>query len=513
MFDAEEEFPLIRRLRREILSARERVYRVGSPTPLERVDDFGGAEVYIKREDLSPIKAYKWRGAFNRMALLSDEERKQGVVTASAGNHAQGVALAAAELNIQALVYMPQTTPLVKRRAVEKFGGEWVSVILSGDSYDEACSAAEERAQKVGQTYIHAYDDLFVMAGQGTLADEVVMSGVGQFDVAYLQVGGGGMAAGVGAWLKALYPDIHLVGVEGVGQASMKAAVDSGRPVPLAELDIFCDGTAVREAGELPFQVCREIIDEWITVTNNEVSEAIRLCWDRLRCLSEPSGAMGLAGAWKQRDRLDGKRVLTVLCGANIDFNRLATISGEVGEGDRNRHYLRICIPEKGGSMLQLLDDVFDGVDIRAFQYGLNHREVAWPLFGLTLSEEEMASLRNSLEKNGYKYEEINDPEEISYRIIPLRSDLLEAPVFLDLEFYERPGALHSFLVRTIRGRGSFCYFNYTFTGERVGRALIGIDFQTKSERAEFLESLPTSGDGFRSFHPLGEAATAHLLG
>ena len=513
MLENEGENPLLRQLRRETLFARERVYQVARPTPLERIDDFGQAEVFIKREDVSPIKAYKWRGAYNRMAILSPEEKARGVVTASAGNHAQGVALAAAKLGIQALVYMPLTTPLVKQSAVAKHGGANVEVILSGDSYDEACSAALKRAETDDLVYIHAYDDLHVMAGQGTMADEVVMSGEGPFDVAYLQIGGGGMAGGVAAWLKTYYPDIHIVGVEGVGQASMKAAVENGAPTRLPELDIFCDGTAVRQAGEVPFAVCRELIDEFVTVTNTEVSEAIRLCWDRLRCLAEPSGAMGLAGAWKQRRLLTGKKALVVLCGANIDFNRLATIATDVGEGDSIRHYFRIRIPEKGGSMLQLLDDAFDGVGIRAFQYGKNHPDTAWPLFGLTLSDSEIDTLRNSLQKSGYTFEELEDPDEISYRLIPLRADLLTAPLFLDLEFYERPGALHSYLTKTIRGRGSFCYFNYLYSGERVGRALIGIDFTSEQERDDFAQDLPTSGDGFRSCHPLGKEATAHLLG
>lgn len=507
------DMPVLRRLRREILFARERVYRIASPTPLERIDNFGGADVFVKREDLSPIKAYKWRGAYNRMAILTDDEKSRGVITASAGNHAQGVALAAASLGVNALIYMPLTTPGVKQAAVKKLGGELVNVVLSGDSYDESSTAAKERAAEENLTYIHAYDDLHVMAGQGTLADEVVMSGEGPFDVAYLQIGGGGMAAGVATWLKTYYPDIRIVGVEGVDQASMKAAVEAGKPVRLEELDIFCDGTAVRQAGDLPFEVCRQVIDEFVTVTNVEVSEAIRLYWDRLRCLSEPSGAMGVAGAWKQRDKLAGKRVLVVLCGANIDFNRLGTIASEVGEGDSIRHYLRIQISERTGSMLKLLDDAFDGVGIRAFQYGKNNEDVAWPLFGLTLTDEELAQVKDALSKSGYTYEELTDTEEVRYRLIPLRADLLTAPVFLDLEFYERPGALHSYLTETVRGRGSFCYFNYTYSGERVGRALIGIDFESNMDRDGFLSDLPSSGEGFRSCKPLSEAATSHLLG
>ncbi len=513
MFEADEDLTLLRRLRREILFARERVYRIASPTPLERIDGIGGAEVFVKREDLSPIKAYKWRGAYNRMAVLTDDEKARGVITASAGNHAQGVALAAASLGIRALVYMPQTTPMVKQRAVRKHGGDLVEIVLSGDSYDEACAAALRQAESDGLVYVHAYDDLQVMAGQATLADEVVMSGEGPFDVAYLQIGGGGMAAGVAAWLKTYHPEIHLVGVEGAGQASMRAAVEAGETVRLPELDIFCDGTAVRRAGELPFQVCRELIDEFITVTNAEVSEAIRLYWDRLRCLAEPSGAMGMAGAWQQRERLAGKRVLVVLCGANIDFNRLATIAAEVGEGDRVRHYLRIRIPEEKGSMLTLLNAAFDGIGIRTFQYGKNNETVAWPLFGITTSANERERVLEALRGHGYEFEELEESDEVRHRLIPLRSDLLTAPLFLDLEFHERPGALRSFLRQTIRDRGSFCYFNYVYSGERVGRALIDLDFESDAERDAFTADLRPSGDGYRSCRPLGEAATHHLLG
>ncbi|MDA7920569.1 pyridoxal-phosphate dependent enzyme [Verrucomicrobiales bacterium] len=513
MFDSDQDLSLLRRLRQGILFARERVYRIASPTPLERIDGIGEAEVFVKREDISPIKAYKWRGAYNRMAVLSEDEKKRGVITASAGNHAQGVALAADALGVDATIYMPQTTPLVKQRAVSKLGGSRVTIVLHGDSYDDACTAALAKSEAEELLYVHAYDDLQVMAGQATLADEVVMSGEGPFDVAYLQIGGGGMAAGVAAWLKTYYPDIHIVGVEGTGQASMKAAVAAGEPVRLPELDIFCDGTAVRKAGELPFEICKDLIDEFVTVSNHEVSEAIRLYWDRLRCLSEPSGAMGLAGAWQQRAKLKAKRVLVVLCGANIDFNRLATIAGEVGEGDQIRSYFRIEIPERSGSMLTLLNDAFDGVGIRAFQYGKNNGDLARPLFSITGTELKLEKVRNALRDKGYAFEELGESDEVRYRLVPLRSDLLTAPLFLDLEFYERPGALRSYLTETIRGRGSFCYFNYVYSGERVGRALIGIDFETDLERKEFLADLATSGDGFRSCRPLGEDATQHLMG
>jgi len=207
----------------EILMARQRVYAVGQPTPLERVMLSVDAEVFIKREDLSPIHAYKWRGAYNRMATLSAEERARGVVCASAGNHAQGVALAARKLGIQACIYMPVSTPRMKQSEVKRHGGDRVEVVLAGDSYSDAAAAALARRDEAGLIFVHAYDDLATMGGQGTIADEIVMSGHGPFDVAYLQIGGGGMAAAVSCWLRAFYPNIRIVGVEGVDQASMAA--------------------------------------------------------------------------------------------------------------------------------------------------------------------------------------------------------------------------------------------------------------------------------------------------
>ena len=219
----DDSLPLDRKLRQEILFARERVYRFGKATPLEHLAQIGGPEIWVKREDLSTIKAYKWRGAANRLATLTDSEMTRGVVTASAGNHAQGVALAAKQLAIRARIYMPRSTPKVKQDAVLLHGAEFVSIHLCGDSYDEAVQAARADEQQTGAVYIHAYDDLQVMAGQGTLADEIVLSGAGPFDVAFLQIGGGGMAAGVSTWLKTYWPEIEIVGVEGNGHVEGSA--------------------------------------------------------------------------------------------------------------------------------------------------------------------------------------------------------------------------------------------------------------------------------------------------
>lgn len=510
-----ENLPLERRLRQEILLARERVYRFSQATPIERLVLPGnepGPEIWVKREDLSPVKSYKWRGACNCMSQLTPEQRERGVVTASAGNHAQGVALAAKTLGIRARIHMPRSTPKVKQNAVRHHGGDFVQIVLTGDSYDEAVLAAREDERTSGAVYVHAYDDLAVMAGQGTLADEVVLSGHGPFDAAYLQIGGGGMASAAADWLKTYWPSIEIVGVEGIGQASMKAAIDAGKPVELHDLDIFCDGTAVRKAGALPFEICRELMTRIETVTNAEVSAAIRVLWETLRCISEPSGAMGLAAVLKNRAALAGMKVLIVITGANIDFLQLGLIAQSEGSSSTASRTLRVRIPERPGAMLALLDSFFAGLNIADFQYGLHDASQAWPIFTVTADQADvLAALPERLTAGNYEWEELIGAVDVAFRAIPLRGDLLHHSVFLRLDFYERPGALHDFLSRLIRDRASLCYFNYRQSGERIGRALIGLDFQTEATRAAFLADLPEHGEGYRSCKPLDAVTTARM--
>lgn len=509
--------PIDRRLRQEILLARERVYRFGEPTPLERLPLPGtepGPEVWVKREDLSPVKAYKWRGACNRMAVLTAEERARGVVTASAGNHAQGVALAAKKLGVRARIHMPRSTPRVKQSAVRQHGGEFVELVFSGDSYDEAVASARADEASSGAVYVHAYDDLLVMAGQGTLADEVVLSGQGPFDAAFLQIGGGGMASAVSNWLGTYWPAMECVGVEGAGQASMRAALAAGAPTALDQVDIFCDGTAVRKAGALPFDICRETLARIETVTNAEVSAAIRVLWEGLRCISEPSGAMGLAAVLKNRAALAGKRVLVIVSGANIDFLQLGLIAQSQGAAGGASRTLRVKISERAGSMLGLLDGCFAGLNITDFQYGKTDAREAWPVFTLGADDPaRLAGLGDKLVDAGLQWADAGDAVDTSFRAIALRGDLLANPVFLRLDFYERPGALHDFLGKLVRDRADICYFNYRQSGERIGRALIGLDFGDAAARDAFLAALPEHGEGYRSCAPVDAATRARLLG
>ena len=504
---------LQRDLRKEILFARRRIYDVGEATPLDSILlESSNIEIFVKREDLSPIHAYKWRGAYNLMAQLSANELAAGVVTASAGNHAQGVALAAKKLGTHAIIYMPLSTPRMKQAAVKRHGGESVEIRLHGDSYDSSSAAAHECAAKEDLIYIHAYDDLAVMAGQGTLADEIVMSGKGPFDVAYLQVGGGGMAAAAATWLKTNFPDIHIIGVEGVDQASMAAAVKAGAPVALDRVDVFCDGTAVRKVGTLTHQICADLIDEWMTVTNDEVSAAIQFLWEQLRCIPEPSGAMGVAAILKQRKALEGKRVLSILCGANMDFEQLATIALRSAVGAARRRFLKIQIPEKAGAMYGLLKSMPDTVSITDFQYGKTDPAMAAPVIGFDVSPMEFKVLTQALVDGSYTYEEVTTETDVRFRLIHYQSKLLRCPIFITLEFHERPGALAEFL-KTVSPHSNLCYFNYVYSGERVGRALLGFEFENAGGNERFDQVLKSAKHAYRAYERVSKNSINRILG
>ncbi len=489
-------YPSVDDLFQAILEARHRVYEMARPTPLDRLNET--ENVYIKREDLSPIHAYKWRGAYNRMRLLDDGERTDGVVCASAGNHAQGVALAARKLGTRAVIFMPRSTPLMKQEAVKSLGGDAVDVRLEGDSYDDASRAAHAYSAEAGKTFIHPYDDLAVMAGQGTLADEVVMSGEGPFDVAYLQIGGGGMAAGVACWLKRYYPEIEIVGVEGVDQASMAAAIEAGDPVELDYLDVFCDGTAVKRAGRLTTRMCRELVDRLITVTNDEVCAAIQLLWEEQRLIPEPAGAMGLAGWLKEKDAVGDKKALAVICGSNMDFGQLSYVVRHAGIGSAHRRYYRFRIPERAGALLHLLETFLESVNIIEFQHGLVSGEDAQPVIGIDAMPQQFVLLERQLESLGVAFEDATGDEDVEFRIIRYDASLIAFPCFIKIEFPERAGALYDFLKSSCQS-ASIVYFNYNYTGERVGRALIGFDFKSDAARADFRKRVSSPGTVLRA--------------
>lgn len=496
----------------QILLARQRVYQLAPPTPLEILPLKRPGRFYLKREDRSPIHAYKWRGAFNKMAQMDRNQLQCGVVTASAGNHAQGVALSALKLGTQADIFMPQSTPEMKVREVRRLGEKAVTIHLVGDTFDEALQQALEEQARSGKQFIHAFNDLEVMGGQGTIADEVVMAGKGPFDYAFIQIGGGGLAAAVGCWLKAYYPDITIVGVEGEDQASMKAAVKADQPVRLDYLDVFCDGTAVREAGDLTFPLCRDYIDHFITVSNEEVSAAVQELWSAARCIPEPSGAMGLAGALKWEGSLEGKRVLLLLCGANMDFHQLGKMSREADLGAKRLRFFRIHIPEGPGKMLEVLKMFPTQTNIADFQYGKTHADRAYPVVGFEAEPEELEDLVRGFGTHQIVVEEVTHEEDVTFRVIPFKPGLSRNPWFIHLEFYERPGALSNFL-SSLSHHASICYFNYSYSGERVGHALIGFEFDTAENRAAFLQATHAlRGKSYRHLREVSEAVLERIL-
>ncbi|MFK7734859.1 MAG: pyridoxal-phosphate dependent enzyme [Pirellulaceae bacterium] len=507
-----ESHSLHEQLFQQILLARQRVYAVRPPTPLEKLDADLGAEVWVKREDQPPIHSYKWRGAFNHIASLEPSVRKRGIVCASAGNHAQGVALAAAQLGCPATIFMPRPTPQMKQNAVRQHGGSNATVHLSGDSYDEAYSVAVGFARQHEQTFVHAYDNLVTMGGQGTLADEVVMSGIGDFDVAYLQIGGGGMAAAVACWLKHYMPSIRIVGVEGQGQASMQHAVQCGAPTELDELDIFCDGTAVRRAGELTFQLCRDLIDEFIVVSNQQVCNAIRCFWTWRRRVVEPAGAIGLAGMLSQKESLAGQRVLTVTCGANMDFSQLAVIGAETGIGGVDRHHLRFRIEERQGSLLGLMQNVLSECNVVEFLYGKSDDSAAFPIVGLDATPDVLEQIKVKCREVGLEFEDVSGSEDVQFRVIRFEPRLFTHPLVLNYEFPERAGALFEFLEH-IRGYASICYFNYKYSGERVGRTMMGLEFGSVQQRQDFIRQLEEDSNLRGRYHFVSDAVASRVLG
>jgi len=504
---------LAEQLFEEALRARTRVYQAGSPTPLQEIHNSGEAyRIFVKREDLGPINAYKWRGAYNAVHVHHELTGCTTVVAASAGNHAQGVALAAKKLGIQAKIFMPLSTPMMKQISVKRHGGENVEIILHGDTYNESADAANVYVDKHKLTYIHPFDDIYTMAGQATIADEIMLSGDAPFDFAFLQIGGGGMAGAVAAWLKLHNPNIKIIGVEGVDQASMKASIEAGHQVTLNTVDTFCDGTAVMRPGDIGFEICRKYIDTYITVTNEEVAAAIQRMWDAARVIPEPSGAMSLAGltqyAQAYPQDVQGKKLLCILTGANMDFGKLSQIAQRSAIGSHRRRYLRFYMNEEKGGMLALLDKHFKEISVSEFLYGKISDTEAWPIIGLESAPETMEKLDGALTKAGVQFEDVTLDPDIQYRIINYNPALFKDPVLMHIHFPERKGALRDFM-RKISGVANVCYFNYATTGEVVGRAIMAFEFDSPARKAEFFELIK---DTVVTCKPVDDTAARRIL-
>jgi len=458
---------------------RAQVYDVARRTPLDpapKLSERAGVQLLLKREDLQPTFSFKLRGAYNCIHALPARRRAAGVVAASAGNHAQGVALAAQALGTTAKIFMPRTTPDIKVRAVAAFGAE---IVQTGDDFDTACAAARADAETSGAHFVHPFDDEDVIAGQGTIGVELTQQLSEPPDVVFLSVGGGGMAAGVAAILKAICPETRVIGVEPEDAASMKAALDAGRPVDIGATGMFADGVAVRRVGERPFALCRELLDEVITVSVDAVCTAVRLVFEEVRAVPEPAGALSVAGAlaWARahpEQTTPDARWVAVVSGANVNFDRLGHVVERCTLGDGSEALLAATIPERPGSFLEFCR-VLGQSAVTEFNYRHNGTEEARVFVGVRLGES-VETLRDHLQEAGYGVTDLTGNEVAKLHLRHLVGGRLPSggrEVLFRFEFPERPGALLEFLT-VLAGRWSISLFHYRNHGAAQGRVLAG---------------------------------------
>ena len=458
------------------------VYDVAIQSPMEQAQVLSErleSEVFLKREDLQPVFSFKLRGAYNKIRQLDAASRKRGVITASAGNHAQGVAMAAQKLNTRAVIVMGKNTPSIKIEAVRRWGAR---VILFGESYDQAAAHAAALCEDRGYTYVHPFDDPEVIAGQGTIGMEILRQHTGGIDAIFLPVGGGGLICGVGTYIKYLRPEVKIIGVESEGAASMWAALDAGKRVKLDpdELDQFADGTATLQVGKENFKLAKDCVDEVIRVNTDEICAAIKDIFEDTRTISEPSGALSIAGMKKYLERADepkGQRCVAVVSGANVNFDRLRHISERTEIGERREILLCVTIPEQPGSFRKFCHAIGKRA-ITEFNYRYADKNSAQVLVGFQTNAD-YADKKALLEKLGRKYSFIDLSEnEVAVlhirHMVGGRSMGLNNERLFRFEFPERPGALLRFLTG-IGSRHNISMFHYRNHGSAWARVLVGV--------------------------------------
>lgn len=475
------------------------VYRVAKNTPLEYMDALSkrsGNEILVKREDLQPVHSFKIRGAFNRMAQLTEEERHRGVVAASAGNHAQGVALSGTELGIRTVIVMPEVTPSIKIDAVRSFGGE---VLLHGANFDEAKAKAMELSDQEGMVWVAPFDDEAVISGQGTAGLEIFQSRP-DVDRVFVQVGGGGLAAGVAVLLKELNPKIQVIGVEPEESACLTQALAADQPVALDHVSLFAEGVAVKQIGAETFRLCRDYLDDVITVSSDEISAAIKDIFDDTRAIAEPAGAVALAGLkrYVATHKIQGETLAHVLSGANVNFHSLRYVSerAEIGEGGEG--IFGVTIPEREGAFLEFCK-ILGQRSVTEFSYRVGQRggeEPARIFVGVKLKngEEERKGIAADLSSAGYGVVDLSDDdvakEHVRYMIGGTPGQRVDETAY-SFEFPEHPGALLRFL-EVLGTRWNITGFHYRSFGMDYGRVLAA--FEDVSGDIEFQAHLQQLG-------------------
>jgi len=479
-----------------------RVYDVAVETPLELAPALSartGNRVYLKREDMQSVFSFKLRGAYNKMAQLTPAQLKRGVICASAGNHAQGVALSAKTLGCRAVIVMPTTTPALKIEAVRARGGE---VVLSGESYSDAYQHALHLEKKQKLSFVHPFDDPDVIAGQGTIAMEILRQHAGPIHAVFVAIGGGGLIGGVGAYIKAVRPDIKVIGVQTTDSDAMARSLKAGRRVVLNDVGLFSDGTAVKQVGEETFRLAKQVVDEVVLVDTDDVCAAIKDVFTDTRSILEPAGALAVAGAKayvaranKTRQPLHDQTLVAIACGANMNFDRLRFVAERAEVGEAHEAVFAVTIPEERGSFKRFCELV-GSRSVTEFNYRISDEKEAHVFVGLQVADrDEPEKICKLFKKQGFKTIDLTQDELAKLHIRHLvggKSSLARDEILYRFEFPERPGALMRFL-NSMAPNWNISLFHYRSQGGDVGRVLVGLQVP-KREMKDFRAFLSTLG-------------------